>query len=192
MQIEFGLKYELCLPDLKAPGENISAAVKYGDTLEFIHYAERPPIRQCSTNSSPLFFYPVFEGVADLIIILLGKREPDEHKTTFLMKKNVYMLGEEITWHFFSSFHRRSECGKTHTRLLSQQQSSRGSTLSVFLRKENGATEEFLRTNSNMESGARMLRWVITLKTSKVLGDSTLFKDISVSSVITKTHAGFV
>lgn len=93
---------------------------------------------------------------------------------------------------FFQLFHRRNECGKTHTRLLSQQQNSRDSTLSVFLRKENGATGEFLRTNSDMESGARMLSWVITLKTSKVLGDRTICKDISVSSVIAKTYAGFV
>lgn len=79
------------------------------------------------------------------------------------------MLGEEIT-SIFSALSTEGVSRKTHTHLLSQQQSSRDSTLSVFLRKENGATEEFLRTKSNMESGARMLRWVINLKTSKVLG----------------------
>lgn len=40
MQIKFGLKYEFCLPDSKAPGENISVTVKYGDTLELTHYAK--------------------------------------------------------------------------------------------------------------------------------------------------------
>lgn len=40
MQIEFELKYEFCLPNSKAPGNNISVTVKYGDTLELTHHAE--------------------------------------------------------------------------------------------------------------------------------------------------------
>lgn len=68
MQIEFGLKYEFCLPDTKMPSENISVTVKYGDTLECTHYANMPPIRKYNMSSSPLFFYSVFQGVADLII----------------------------------------------------------------------------------------------------------------------------
>lgn len=44
MQIESGLKYELCLPDSKALGENTSVTVKYGDMLELTHYAKRLPI----------------------------------------------------------------------------------------------------------------------------------------------------
>lgn len=43
--------------------------------------------------------------------------------------------------------------GKTYTHLLSQQQNSRDSTLSVFLRKQNGAKGEFLRTNSKKDQG---------------------------------------
>lgn len=75
-------------------------------------------------------------------------------KQHFLFKRKACMLREEITLHFSaSSIEEGGGAGKTHTHLLSQQQSSRDSTLSVFLRKENGATGEFLRTNSKMEQG---------------------------------------
>lgn len=75
---------------------------------------------------------------------------------------------------FFSapSIEEGGGAGKTHTHLLSRQQNSRDSTLSVFLRKENGATGEFLRSNSKKEQGQET--WPGILGTSKVLRDSTL------------------
>lgn len=156
MQIEFGLKYEFCLPNSKAPGDNISVTVKYGDTLELTHYAERPPIRWFSTSSSPLFFYSVFEGVANLIISSFSWDEGTRwvQNSIFDLKEKHVCCGRKSLCIFSASFiEEGGGAGKTHTHLLSQQQSSRDSTLSVFLRKENGATGEFLRTNSKMEQG---------------------------------------
>lgn len=65
MQIAFGLKYEFCLPDSKALGENIRVTVKHGDMPELTHYAERPLIRD---TAKALLLYSFIQCLRELPI----------------------------------------------------------------------------------------------------------------------------
>lgn len=54
--------------------------------------------------------------------------------------------GNRFAFFFSAPSIEGSSTGKIHTHLSSQQQNSRDSSLSVFLKMENGATGEFLST----------------------------------------------